>query len=201
MRLLSMRSGGLLAAAAVLGSILMPTPASATTPGQSTRNCSSFNDSGDIGGGTGNLRLDMCASYYVYGNGHSYRFLIQLHAYRYVSGLGWIDSRAQSLTVNSTVVQDLYNGTWSNVLDWGQDVSPSTCRHDSPDGPVGCSVPNAYRTDVYGAQLNYDFGAGGAQLRTLVLQVSYRDEFGTPHFYYPNKTSPSFVDSFFFPLP
>ena len=185
---------GALASAAALCGVLVPGDASAApigggvaASGLGAREC------GSILTGDRLLKLDMCTTYYAYaqtGNTRDYRFVVQLHSYRSNGAGGWVDSTAQSLTVNSTVLQSASAFDFGNVVDWGQDVASNSCRHGSPDGPIGCSVPNAVRADFYSGRLSGDIEAPTLRWRNLVFQVSWRDQYGHPHYWTPNLASP-----------
>jgi hypothetical protein len=196
------RLWGAVVSAAALCLVLIPGEASAAPvaggvapAGFGTRNCASV-QSGDL-----LMRLDMCTLYYAYpsSGGPStvdYRLVVQLHSYKWAGRAGWLDSTSQSLTVNRTEIQAAYLDPileFGSFVGWGQNVSPNSCRHGSPDGPLGCSVPNATRVDFYSRRLFYNIESGAFRYRNLVFGVSWRDERGQAHFWAPKIASPTFV--------
>jgi hypothetical protein len=103
-----------------------------------------------------------------------------MHTYALVTGRNeWVDSRSQSITLNSAV---LFNDSSTDYY-YGQDVTQN-CRINGIGGPVGCSVPHTYRVAFWGPHVI----PHGEDFVNILHHVSWRDDRGLAHhydFYYP----------------
>lgn len=142
--------------------------------GLSDRNCANFPPSN-------NRQLSICVQVWTSDSGIAQsRGVVVMHSYRLVSG-GRVDSVAQSITVNSASFYA--GGTLRN--NFGQDVSPTTCRVNGPSSSlITCSVPNTDRVVFYGPGWN----SYAASYAATVWRVSFRDDTGVPHVYDVNNS-------------
>jgi hypothetical protein len=148
-------------AAAMVATLV--TPANA---GLTPRNCS------DIPTGDGLRMLSVCSRGYVDGRA-SFRAVVEMHTYAWGPCHDWVDSKSQSITMNSSGIRDPNDDTY---LDWwGQDESHK-CRVNGPAGMVACSVPNVTRVAFYGPQ---ELASG--KFQNEVWKVSWRDDRGIAH--------------------
>jgi hypothetical protein len=153
------------------------TPASAGLT--TTRNCKDFYTGDQV------RRLSVCALMW-FGTSQA-RAVVQEHSYIRVNSQ-WIDVTSQSITINSGSMRAIYNpsGGVLQELFFGNDPIPladptggTSCRINSPSGPVGCSVPNTGRVEFY-SKAGALFG-GDVQYQVVVDKVSWRDDRGQPH--------------------
>jgi hypothetical protein len=128
------------------------------------------------------FRLAICAQvWYPDGPATSARGVVVMHTYKR-SGTSWVDSTAQSITLNKAEL--LHNG--AHALYFGQDVTnagsvpdgANTCRVNGAAGSlISCSVPRTGRVSYYSTAWQ-----GVAQNYTVrVTQASFRDASGQPH--------------------
>jgi hypothetical protein len=106
------------------------------------------------------------------------RGVVEMHSYVLVSG-HWTDVTSQSITINEArfTTYDI-NGDGLATRHYGNNVSSSTCRVNSPSSSyIACSVPNIGRVAFYGKA----FDGIAQSFRNEVRQVSWRDDAGQPH--------------------
>jgi hypothetical protein len=116
-------------------------------------------------------KLDVCARGWV-GSPFGYvtRGVVEMHTYKWLANIGWVDSTSQSITLETAFNSLAYPY-------WGQSET-AKCRINGPGGNVGCSVPNTSRVAFYGPAMD---STHSGTFTTTVLVVSWRDDRGVPH--------------------
>jgi hypothetical protein len=117
------------------------------------------------------LRVWACG--YSNDAGVSERALIKMITYRKLSNGDWYPVTSKSITLHSATLCELFG----DCISFGQSEAKD-CRHGSPGGPIGCSVPNTHRVTFYSPAWNVD---AKDEMRTDVGIVSWRDDQGFPH--------------------
>lgn len=152
---------------------VIPGPAHA---GLTPRNCKTIPTGDQL------RRLDVCARGWVDKlPATSTRGVYEMHTYRWLGNGAnqWVDSRSQSITLNSAVL-DYGSSSSTQPLLFGNDETQK-CRINGPGGPVGCSVPNTDRVAFYSP--HHD-PWGQQDWHTIAYDVSWRDDRGLAHYYH-----------------
>jgi len=152
------------------GSAVVVVGASPASAGLSaTRNCKNFETAGYT------RKLSICARVWIsdpYAT--QSRGVVEMHTYKWVDYVGWVDSVSQSITVNSA---RFYADSTTYRVSFGNNISSTTCRVNGPSSSqIACSVPNTYRVAFYGPAVNGVYQS----FRTCVDTVSWRDDQGRP---------------------
>lgn len=105
------------------------------------------------------------------------RGVAEMHWYINVNGY-WIDQTAQTMTVNRA---KLYlNGSLTGPkIPWGNDIGADTCRVNSQNGPIACSVPHVARVAFYSKA----WAGTNSSTRVCLEKWSWRDEHGKAWIY------------------
>jgi hypothetical protein len=124
------------------------------------------------------LRVKSCG--YTNPNGTSERGRVEMVTYRLTSAGRWLAVTSQSISLMNAYARDR---TTDNINPFGQfaEIPPggTPCRHGSPGGPLGCSVPNTHKGTFYRSA--WDRHAGH-DMETRVFAVAWRDDRGEAHF-------------------
>ena len=190
--------------ALLAGSLIAAIPGPAQADTLTPRKCTSLIT------GDGVRRLDVCARGWMSTDFSTTRAVVEIHTYAWVgSGANqWVDSRSQSITVESVSMECCGTATWPAggwelyipMHHWGQSEE-FKCRINGPGGSVGCSVPNTSRVAFYSPAIT-----GGPQMAkfvALVFDVSWRDDRGVAHAHRapvdPDRHVPPLVSPAWFP--
>lgn len=108
-----------------------------------------------------------------------------MHAYKWVTGTGWVDARFQTQTLR-------YEQLWHRDepadipvlrLTFGQRQGTQyRCFHFDTGGPLGnCSVPNAVSFSLYSAEVDIPLGDCTREFSAANVEIAYRTDRGDVH--------------------